>query len=278
MIINEDNRNQLINGSKNGPEKGKQRYKRRLKSRVASSVREFNSIDMNKLFKDDILTVNIKVHGETDDYIVSISFGGLCRILQDEIERNGSEKLELRDIIRAFLIAFNRDDVFIRCDCPDFQYRFGFWSSKKNIIVGDPETRPSDITNPNDSLGTACKHILLVLSNTTWAIKVCSVIRNYALYIEKHYPKLYADIIYPAIFGKEYEEPVQLSVEDTDELSSDEETVDIANKERVQDTRFKKGNVQGVRFSKKDDSIQDQISIEDTEEEEEETDSEDETV
>lgn len=266
MRINEDNRNQILNGSKNGPEKGKQRYKRRLKSRVASSVREFNSIDMNKLFKEDILTVNIKVHGETDDYLVSISFGGFCRILQDEIKRSGSDKLELRDFIRAFLIAFNRDDVFVRCNCLDATYRMNFWQSKKNIIAGDPENRPSDITNPNDNLGSACKHVLLVLSNTTWAIKVCSVIRNYILYMEKHYQRLYADIIYPAVYGKKYEEPVQLSIEDTDELSSGEDTIDIANKERVQDTQFKKGNVQGIRFSKKDDSIQDQVPIEGTEE------------
>ena len=47
--------------------------------------------------------------------------------------------------------------------------RQGFLAGKSRTNysgVGDPQTIPSDITNPNDTLGSACKHVLLVLSNT----------------------------------------------------------------------------------------------------------------
>ena len=43
---------------------------------MSSSVKTYNEIDMNKLFKDNILDVVVKVKGETDDYNVTMSFTG----------------------------------------------------------------------------------------------------------------------------------------------------------------------------------------------------------
>ena len=129
-------------------------------------------------------------------------------------------------------------------------YRFRYFATRNDFVTGAPETRPSDITNPKDTLGSGCKHILLVLNNNSWILRVARVIANYINYMEQHYQKLYATIIYPAIYGKEYEEPVQMDIEDTDELQTDTSTIDIINKERQQATRFQPGNTQGVRFAK----------------------------
>jgi hypothetical protein len=84
--------------------------------------------------------------------------------------------------------------------------------------------------------------------------------------MEKHYKKLYADIIYPAIFGTEYEEPVQLSIDDMDNdgtLTTDKDTLDRANIYNKERTKFQKGNTQGIRFAPKDD--ENQITFEDEE-------------
>lgn len=259
--LNEDSRNKLISKSKSSV-KGKQRFDRRSKSKVANSVRQYNSIDMNKLFKDNILTVNISVNGETDDYTVRISFGGFLEILRDLTE-DDVENLNLRNITRALITGFNRDDVYIFCSCPDYHYRFGYWATKNQITSGEPENRPSDITNPDDKLGSGCKHILLVLSNNNWLIKVASVINNYIRYMEKHYQNLYADIIFPAIFGRKYEEPTQMSFDDT--LSTDSDTLDKANKYGRERTQFKKGNEMGIRFapSRNNDDAQLEFELED---------------
>jgi hypothetical protein len=94
-------------------------------------------------------------------------------------------------------------------------------------------------------------------------MKVASVINNYIKYMEKHYQKLYADIIYPAIFDKEYEEPVQLSIDDIendDTLQTDSDTLDTANKFNQDRTRFQKGNQQGVRFAPNSDN-EDQLEL-----------------
>jgi hypothetical protein len=271
--LNEDSRNKLLSKSKSSS-KGRQRFNRRNKSKVANSVRQFNSIDMNKLFKQDILTVNIFVKGETDDYTVRISFGGFLEILRDQIGRNPNGEINLRAITRALIIGFNKDDVFINCSCPDFHYRFGYWATRNKINSGVAETRPSDITNPNDTLGSGCKHILLVLSNNNWLIKVASVINNYIKYMSKHFEKAYADIIYPAIYGKDYEEPVQLTIDDVaddanDNLAGeeDQDTLDAANEYGKKSTQFQKGNKEGVRFAKNDDAeIDGQMSLFDDEE------------
>ena len=183
--ILEDSRQQLLTKSKTSNDGGKQRFARRVKSKVANTVKQYNSIDMNKLFKEDILTVNISVNGETDNYIVRISFGGFLEILHDEIDR-GDGQLDLRAITRALVTGFNKDDVYIHCSCPDWAYRFAFFATRNQINSGEEENRPSDITNPDDKKGSACKHVLLVLSNNKWLIKVASVINNYIKYMEKH--------------------------------------------------------------------------------------------
>lgn len=265
--LQEATRTSLISKSK-GSAKGNQRYKRRNKSKVANTVRQFNSIDMNKLFKDNILTVNVSVNGETDDYIVRISFGGFLDILHDELEKTEGV-LDLRTITRALLTGFNKDDVYIHCSCPDFKYRFAYWSTRNDFNSGEPQYDNGKwIRNPDDKLGSACKHTLLVLSNNTWLLKVASVINNYIKYMEKHYQKAYADIIYPAIYGKKYEKDVQLGFEDSDELASetDTEIIDVSNEEGRKSTQFQKGNQSGLQFAKQPKRPEGQLSFEDEEE------------
>lgn len=265
QFLTEDKRQSLINKSKTS-EKGKKRFDRRNKSKVANTVKSFNSIDMNKLFKEDILTVNIPVNGETDDYIVRITFGGFLEILRGHVSTD--RELNFRDVARAAITGFNRDDVFIHCSCPDFKYRFNYYATRNSINSGTPETRPSKITNPDDSLGSACKHVLLVLNNTSWIIRVARVIVNYIKYMKMHYQKLYADIIHPAVYGAKYEEPVQLSIDDMDNddmLASEEDNdkLDTANDYNRERTKFQKGNDQGVRFAAKDvpEEDEDQLTM-----------------
>lgn len=266
----EDKRTELINKSKsadnyakNNQAKGKNRYERRLHSKVQKSVKELNSIDMNKLFGEGILDVNLKVKGETDDYTVSLSFSNFLNDLHDQINK-GTGKLELRFIIRALLIAFNHADVYVHCTCPDFKYRFAYWLTINDIdyIKGEQPSNGKKIANPNDTKGRGCKHILLVLANSSWLTRLASVIYNYVNYMEKHYQQMYADIIYPAIYEREFEEPVQMDMFSTNELSTDKDAIDISNKWARTKTQFKPGNE--YRFTKSETNP-DQISMDELE-------------
>lgn len=266
----EKSRNELISQSKKGKRErdGKTRYEKRLKSRVASSNKSYNRLDMNSLFKDGILNLSIDVRGETDNYIVKISYGGFLDALKDELKRNNDE-LDLRVVIRALVIGFNKNEVYLKCTCPDWQYRFHYWATIENYNNGEPELRPADETNPDNELGAGCKHVLLVLGNTSWIIKASSVIMNYIKYIEQHQPRLYQKIIYPAIYNKQYEEPTQLDITDISdeepELSSEEQDIDTANIEARKRGQFKTGNQYRIQPK---DTIEGQESIEDIGEEE----------
>lgn len=136
-------------------------------------------------------------------------------------------------------------------------YRFSYWSRVNNISA-DPDIEQTNngmrIVNPNDTKGAGCKHVLLVLSNNTWLNKVAAVIYNYINYMKGHYERLYADIIYPAVYGEKFEEPVQLTIDDTDELDDGQETIDISNKEAANRGKFKPGNQSGIQFAPKEQS------------------------
>ena len=268
-VLLEDNRTQLLSKSKKADNYvpsnqalGKNRYQRRVRSSVARSVQQYNSIDMNKLFKNNILDVNIEVQGETDKYIVTISFGGFLDFLHDQLKHTNNI-LDLRTICRALISAFNSDNVYIKCTCPDWKYRMAYWASKNDIITGPQENRPSDITNPVDTKGPGCKHVLLVLSNTVWLIKVASVINNYIKYMQKYREKLYADIIYPAVYEKEYTDEVQLDLFSDNDLETDVATLNKSN--QAASSRFKSGNTIGkdTRFKSANKPYEKQVSFDD---------------
>lgn len=245
-LLLEDKRSQLLSRSKTGDSyvpwnqfKGKNRYQRRLYSRLASSVKNFNSIDMNKLFKDDILDVDIDVKGETNVYVVRISFGGFLDELHNFLK---TQELNRKIIAKALAKAFNNDQVYINCTCPDFRYRGKYWATKNNILIGAPEIRPSDITNPNDTKGPGCKHITLVLSDSSWLVKVSSVIYNYIEYMKEHDERLYQKYIYPAIYQKpwEPEDEVQLDITDIDTSRASDLDIRISEYQELVDDDLEK--------------------------------------
>lgn len=129
-ILNEDSRQQLLNRSKSAqPEKqdNKTRYQKRLKSRISQSVYQYNDIDMNKLFKNNIFSVGVNVRGETDNYVVLISFGELLDEIKYFLSKN-NYKLESKVIIQALTKCFNSENVYIHCSCPD-------WCLEKNTKI-----------------------------------------------------------------------------------------------------------------------------------------------
>lgn len=129
-------------------------------------------------------------------------------------------------VTKALIIGFNRGDVYVHCSCPDFKYVFSYAATKNDYNSGEPENRPADEKNPNDSKGSCCKHALRVLSNTSWLLKVAVVVMNYIKYMKKNQTKLYNDIIYPALYQKPWVEPVEeKSTEETPvEDNTEEET------------------------------------------------------
>jgi hypothetical protein len=249
-LLTEANRVTLIAQSRNAgayknTERGKNRFERKKYSKIANAVKNYNEINMNALFKQDILQVNIPVVGENDEYTVTVKLEGVINEIQKNI-KNNSNKLEFRTIIQALTKVFNTTDVYVKCTCPDFKYRFAHWNIVKNVSVDDSANDPGPgkgIANPNDDKGRGCKHILLVLANGDWMMKVASVINNYCHFLSEKKPEAFLKLVFPKLYGVPADEADQNDiVENNEDLETGKDLIDVINDWAKNRGKFKKGS------------------------------------
>lgn len=276
-FLQEATRVQLLAQSKNvgqykDQSRGKNREQRKKYSKVANQVKSFNQINMNDLFKKDILQVNIPVVGESDEYTVTIKIEGVVAEIQKNIKNNGN-KMEFRTIIQSLTKVFNTTDVYVRCTCPDFKYRFAHWNIIKNVSVDDSASDPGPgkgIANPNDDKGRGCKHILLTLSNGAWMMKVASVIQNYCHFLSEKKPDAFLKLVFPKLYGVPADEAAENGlVAENEDLETGKDLINIINDWAKNRGKFKKGsNINPVYADK---LSADQAKKKETEEASEET-------
>ena len=250
LKLDEATRTQLVAQSRNAGQykdtsRGRNRMERKKYTKIANSVKAFNAIDMNKVFKQDILQVNIPVVGETDEYTVTIKIEGVIAEIQKNI-KNNSNKFEYRTIIQALTKVFNTTDIYVKCTCPDFKYRFAHWNIIKNVSVDDSAADPGPgkgIVNPNDDKGRGCKHVLLTLSNGEWMMKVASVINNYCHYLSEKKPDAFLKLVFPKLYGVPADEAAENDlVEDNEDLETGKDLIDIVNEYGKNRGKFQKGS------------------------------------
>lgn len=248
--LTEDKRVVLVQKSKSAGQykdqsRGKNRFERKRYSKIANTVKQYNSIDMNNFFKKDILQVNIPVIGESDTYTVSIKMEGVVAELQKNV-KNNNNKFEFRTVIQAVTKVFNGANIYVKCTCDDYKYRFSHWNIINNCSVDDSAHDPGPgkgIANPHDDKGRGCKHILLCLANGDWLMKVASVINNYVNYAAEKLQKPFLKVIFPKIYGVDAEEAVEEGIiESEDDLKSTAGLIDKINKwARTRGLRQNKG-------------------------------------
>ena len=273
-LLLEANRSSLIAQSRSAgayknQERGKNRFERKKYSKIANAVKSYNQIDMNSLFKQDILQVNIPVVGENDEYIVTIKLEGVVNEIHKNIKNNGN-KLEFRTIIQALTKVFNTSDVYIKCSCPDAKYRFAHWNIVKNVSVDDSASDPGPgkgIANPNDDKGRGCKHMLLVLANGDWMMKVASVINNYCHFISEKKPEAFIKLIFPKLYGIPADEAAENGiVAENEDLETGKDLIDVINDWAKNRGKFKKGSNINPVYADKLSTEQNKKDTKDTEE------------
>lgn len=250
QVLLEDTRTMLVSKSKNASgykdtSRGKNRFERKKYSSVAKAVKQYNKIDMNKLFKEDILEVVIPVTGEKDSYTVSIKMEKVVAEIAKNI-KNNHNKLEYRTIVQALTKIFNSNDIWVKCNCPDYKYRFAHWNIVNNVSVDDTSNDPGPgkgIANPNDDKGRGCKHVLLVLANGDWLMKVASVINNYIHYAEEKLQKPFLKLIFPKLYGVPADEMVEQDLIDDEKfLDSSTGLIDAINEYGKNRGKYKAGS------------------------------------
>lgn len=284
MKLLEKTRRKIIDDSKNrglyspvNQNLGKNRFERRKHSSISKSVRDYNRIDMNTFFKKDILNFEIEVRGETDNYKVKIKLNNIIDELKKILKRT-NRQVEFKNIVEAITRVFEHDDVYLSCTCPDWKYRFDHWAHVGQFASSKQDPGPGKgIANPNNDKGSGCKHVLLVMANKDWVMKVSSTINNYINYMKDNQERLYQSIIFPSIYGVKYSDEIQDQLFNPDTgnkarnyLSRSRSILDKANKFGKDKNKFKQGNKQGMRFTK-DDNSEDQVKLDLSDSEEDNT-------
>ena len=273
LKLNEATRNQLLAQSKNvgqykDQSRGATREQRKKYSKVANSVKAYNQINMDDLWKKDILQVNIPVVGETDEYTVTIKLEGIVAEIQKNV-KNNQNKFEFKTVIQALTKVFNTSDVWVKCTCSDFRFRFAHHLIVNNISVDDSSKDPGPgkgIANPNDDKGRGCKHLLLVLANGSWMMKTASVIFQYSLYMDEHKHDIFKKLIFPKIYGVGAEDAVDNNLVPEEALESDKSLIAAVNDWARNKGKFKKGSNINPEYAKKQAKEQTKKSAEKPEE------------
>lgn len=147
------------------------RYNKRLSYHATS----YDNVDMSELLTKDLIVAHVTV----GDYICTIAFQGVIYNLVEILDKQPNPNITLQSVIRAVTKAIDDTDIYVDCTCPDFIYRFSYYASKYGYKYGRQETRPPRETNPNDNMGSMCKHLTALLSNKRWLVKLSSVINAY---------------------------------------------------------------------------------------------------
>ena len=94
-------------------------------------------------------------------------------------------------------------------------YRYSYVATQNGYITKHIQTIPAPIRNPHDSLGSACKHVLLCLfQSQRWITELANNTYKYIQYIKKSNPTMYKNIIAPIVEIDTQQEPMRESVND----------------------------------------------------------------
>ena len=167
--------------------KVKKQSPERFARKIGYKPLSFRSISFDSLFKKDEFVINVPV----GDYICTIAFKGLMDQIKYVLSHQPKPNFTLQTVIKAISKAIDAEDILVDCTCPDFRYRFAYWATKYGYKYGKPENRPANITNPNDKIGSFCKHLTALLANKKWLVKVASVINEFV----KAYPNEVQDFL-----------------------------------------------------------------------------------
>ena len=275
--LTEDTRTALITKSRSAGEykdksRGKNRFERKKYSKVANTVKQYNNIDMNALFKQDILKVSIPIVGETDNYTVTLKIEGVVAEIAKNI-KNNKNQLEYRTIVQSLTKMFNTTDIYVKCTCPDHTFNYAHWNIINKVSVDDTSNDPGPgkgIANPNDSKGRGCKHILLVLANGDWMMKVASVINNYVHYASEKMKPAFLKLIFPKLYGVNADEAAEHDiVNENEDLETNKDLIDIINDYGKNRGKYQKGSNKNPVTGTGGKAKKEEEPVEETEENEE---------
>lgn len=157
----EDTRSELLRNTEAGRKEKSKRY----------SVNNSTEFEIHK--------GNLVITTFVGDYEQKIELTSFLDRLRNRVMSSEYYKINV-DNIRALLRnCFSDLDLRVSCTCADWKFRLAYKASEEGYIYGEKETRPAEKTNPKDTKGSLCKHLIRVLSNYSWLSFLSGVVYRY---------------------------------------------------------------------------------------------------
>lgn len=123
---------------------------------------------------------SIVITNRVGNYFDSVELDDILYWVGLEVTEARDNKMTQKVVEKSLLGAMDGMDIKVDCNCGDFIYRFAYMATQFEYKYGKPETRPSNITNP-DGYGAMCKHLIALLSNKSWVSQVASTLQQWII-------------------------------------------------------------------------------------------------
>lgn len=120
-------------------------------------------------FLNDWLVISCNISGNSSNYNDVIAFKNVVNDLIEEAKKDSKHIVNSRLIQKSLKNSLDKNDIYIDCDCPDWIYRFEYWSTRDKFKWGKLQTsNGKGIRNPNNNIGSMCKHLYALLRSNTF--------------------------------------------------------------------------------------------------------------
>lgn len=173
-----------------GAEKGRKDKSKRVSIKIQEPKSSMKATFNRWFVEDDYMVISAtacdRSNGSGNWHEVHIAFKGIMENLLNIVEKD-KEHLVTRDTVRkAISRTFTRNTpIYFGCSCEDFTYRYRYYATSTNSVIGSHETRKPKITNPDDNIGYQCKHLLALTRNKE--LLRGTVVTQTLKYIEDNY-------------------------------------------------------------------------------------------
>lgn len=177
QVLTEFTRQELL---RKGQSETPERYARRMN--YVNSIKPI-AVAKDLFISTGTLTVPMSIGEGEHQYVVTCHISGIMKLIRQELDKFDAVLPDRPLVYRALRKAVDTSNIYIDCTCPDFRYRFAYWATRQDYKYGKAESRPSNITNPNNT-GSVCKHVTAALVRPSQWLKyvagwISTVVRAY---------------------------------------------------------------------------------------------------
>lgn len=156
-------------------EKTRQELLHKQKKETPERVQRANAYSVSNInidsdaFMHDWLVITTTISGNSHSYTDSIAFKGVFTDLIEVAKQDSLHTVNSKLIIKSIHASLDKNDIYIDCNCPDFKYRYAFWSTQDKFKWGKLQnSNGKEIRNPKNNMGCMCKHLYALLRSNNF--------------------------------------------------------------------------------------------------------------